>query len=141
MLSIPLDFDISKVLEFKNFFISDERAESPEKEINNSIRKKLFDHEDLSSSTTTTTSNTPGQTSSRKLSNGESILISKIKSSNLEEKSTAQGKISQLPKPEVFVSKMDNVKKDAKLRTLASSSSSATTDDWQDSFEFEVSLI
>lgn len=139
MLSIPLDFDLSKVLELKNFFIADEQNESPKKELNNSIRKKLFDQEDLSSSTsTTTTTNTPGG-SSQKLSNGASILISKIKSGNFDAQNT-HGKISQLPKPEAFVSKTDTIKEDAKLRTLASSSSSATTDDWQDSFEFEVRL-
>lgn len=147
LLTIPMDFDFAKILELKNFYITEESEQttnSPQKELNNSIRKKLFDQnsEDLSSSTATTTANTPSENKNgRKLSNGASILTSKIKSTNMELSSgQKQNKISRLPKPELYVNTvMENVKKEGKLRTLASSSSSATTDDcWKDSVDFDV---
>jgi hypothetical protein len=92
LLTIPIDYDLSKILELKNFYITDEEnLNSPRKELNNSIRKKLFDQnsEDLSSSTTTTITtttavNTPNG-SSRVHTND--ILHSNIKSANFTSRS------------------------------------------------------
>lgn len=149
-----MDYDLSKILELKNFYITEEEStNSPRKELNNSIRKKLFDQnsEDLSSSTTTITTattavNTPnGSSRTAQHTNGASILRSKIKSGTFASGGGGGTRISQLPKPEVFMSVEYNsgsVKKpEAKLRTLASSSSSTTNEDcWRDSFDFDVSL-
>ena len=147
MLSIPITFDLTKVPELKHFWLVEETlnpSESPRKELNNSIRKKLFDQnsEDLSSSTTTTV-NTPCHMASSGSSG--SIIMQKLKSANeqLCAQSGRLNKIAQLPKPEVYNSSEQEAnstkKKELKPRTLASSSSSATTDDcWRDSFDFEV---
>ena len=147
MLSIPITFDLTKVPELKHFWLVEETlnpSESPRKELNNSIRKKLFDQnsEDLSSSTTTTV-NTPCHMASSGSSG--SIIMQKLKSANeqLCAQSGRLNKIAQLPKPEVYNSSEQEanstMKKELKPRTLASSSSSATTDDcWRDSFDFEV---
>lgn len=140
MLSIPIDTDLTKILELKNFFITgeSESACSPKKDLNNSIRKKLFDQnsEDLSSSTATTTTTTPA---GHNMSNGASILRSKIKSGNFSSAQKSQERLSQLPKPQVYSNLMDNqAKKETKMRNLASSSSSTTNEDcWKDSFDFE----
>lgn len=115
----------------------DQLSESPfkskESQLNNSIRKKLFDHNSEDSSTaTTTTTTTPIQ----------SVLLTKLKSADLsalKQQSGEQSKrISQLPKPEIFSSSdTDNLAGSKQPRTLASSSSSNTDDCWNDSFEFD----
>jgi hypothetical protein len=149
LLTIPIDYDLSKILELKNFYITDEEnLNSPRKELNNSIRKKLFDQnsEDLSSSTTTTITtttavNTPNG-SSRVHTNGASILRSKIKSANFA--LGGASRLSQLPKPELYMNMESNTTakkpEQSKLRMLVSSSTSSTTNEdcWRDSFEFDV---
>jgi hypothetical protein len=148
ILQIPTDFDLTKILELKNFFITDgadATSSSPTKELNNSIRKKLFDQnsEDLSTSTTTTTT-TGAADNQRNFTTGAAILMSKIKSANLELTASTQKQqhISQLPKPEMYTDPNSLKKKDhLKLRTLASSSSSATCDDgWLNDFDVNKCL-
>ncbi len=144
ILQIPVDFDISKILELKNFFITDvaesSSVPSPTKELNNSIRKKLFDQNSEEFSTSTTVISTTGTTDNqRNFSTGASILTSKIKSANLEFANSIQKQqnISKLPKPEMFTDPNSLTKKEnLKLRTLASSSSSVTCDDdWLNNYD------
>jgi len=137
-LTIPFDFDLSKIPELNKFLLNDNQINelSPFKkeELNNSIRKKLFDHnsEDSASTVTTTNNKTPVQ---------KSALLTKLKSSDLShlKHSNELKHISQLPKPEIYSSKSNHLKKLQQPRTLAASSSSSnnTDDCWHDSFEFD----
>ena len=129
--------------------------ESPsKKELNNSIRKKLFDQnsEDLSSSTTSTT------TAANHINNNGVPLtnkpINQFKGpfqngfSNINSNNNSNP-IKRLPKPEILSSASDtaslkcgeadaaNSNKVDRVKTLASSSDD---DCWRDSFDFEVFL-
>ncbi len=141
---------MTKIPELKQFLINQNEndTESPsKKELNNSIRKKLFDlnSDDLSSSTTTTTITLnnphPAFGSSRKPFQLDPVP--KFKSSIHHKNS-----INKLPKPNIVsstsesvsVNGVDTVHKTSeqtnKLKTLASSSDS-NDECWRDSFEFD----
>ena len=116
MLSLPVNFELSKIPELKQFFMEFEEncsdIGSPKKEptpLNNSIRKKLFDQfsEDSSAASTTTPVSSLAQP-------------------------------GRLPRPHIFSNEYDT-QKSATQRNLASSSSSTTEDCLNRSFELDVS--
>jgi hypothetical protein len=148
MLSIPLNFDLSKIKELQHFFIDVNDADnvgyspSKEKELNNSIRKKLFDqNSDELSTTATTTTESPkhqqvGSSSSNRNPNSlnkQAILTSINKKQSLK----------QLPKPQIFGTSEDDEKthlvenEKPSLHLSNSLSSSSSSDCFDDSFEFE----
>lgn len=145
----------------KQFLLNDDQISelSPLKkdgQLNNSIRKKLFDQNSEDSSTATVTGN--NGVSLAGTPTIQSALLTKLKSADLSalkqqqqqqhhqhqhqhQQIASAKRIGQLPKPEIY-SSSDNDNQTAsnkkQPRTLASSSSSNTDDCWHDSFEFEV---
>ena len=148
MLTLPMNFDLSKIPELRQFLVdhTEHDTDSPSKkdsQLNNSIRKKLFDHnsDDLSSSTTTTTATNIHLATT----NSNAPQLKSVFQNNSHKKSSAH----KLPKPEIVSSTseattvsgseqpLSSHKKLAKGKTLASSSDS-NDDCWKDSFEFDV---
>ena len=154
-MSIPTDFDLKKIPELKQFLLNDYQVSeiSPLKkdcQLNNSIRKKLFDQnlEDSSTATVNTANSEPNSTTPTV----QSALLTKLKLADLssikhqhqhQQLNIQTKRISELPKPEIY-SSSDNdnqVVSSKQPRTFTSSSSSNTDDHWHDSFEFEVKMF
>lgn len=146
LLSLPISFDLSKISALKPYFndnyCDEQENDSPKKDpqLNNSIRKKLFDHnsDDLSSTTTTTTSAQYESVVSPK--NKKSIDTQMTLSNHKKQHTTVTP--SKLPKPDIMssVSEANDVNKLNKLKNLASTSSS-NDDVFRDSFDYDVSCF
>jgi len=157
MLTFPTNIDLTKIPELKQFLIDhhENDTESPsKKELNNSIRKKLFDlNSDELSSSTTTTANTNSHLAFVSKQKFQLDPVPKFKNSSLNNNNNNnnnnRNSINKLPKPDIMSSASESISVGAntavnavnnmnKLKTLASSSDS--NDDcggWRDSFDFD----
>jgi hypothetical protein len=158
MLTFPTNIDLTKMPELKQFLIGhhENDTESPsKKELNNSIRKKLFDlNTDELSSSTTTTANTNSHLAFVSKQKFQLDPVPKFKNSSLNNNNNNNNRnsINKLPKPDIMSSASESISVGAsgvdtavnavnninKLKTLASSSDS--NDDcggWRDSFDFD----
>lgn len=142
LLSLPISFDLSKISALKPYFnenyCDEHENDSPKKDtqLNNSIRKKLFDHnsDDLSSTTTTSAQYESVVSPKNKKSIDTQMTLSNHKKQNI---TATPGK---LPKPDIMssASEANDVNKLNKLKNLASTSSS-NDDVFRDSFDYDVS--
>ena len=153
VLTLPVNFDLTQVKELRGLFIenthelneaelcSPRKATVAEIELNNSIRKKLFDQnsDDLSSSTTTASSAVQFDTNRASANqkqqpplNRQAIFTSIYNSGSVNRNSSSSS--SRLPKPDLptsFTLSSDRRQADAAVATHFGSSYS------DDSFEFE----
>jgi hypothetical protein len=140
LLSLPISFDLSKISALKPYFnenyCDEHESDSPKKDpqLNNSIRKKLFDHnsDDLSSTTTTSTQYESVVSPKNKKSVETQLTLSKS-----HKKQHTAATPSKLPKPDI-VSSASEANDVNRIKNLASTSSS-NDDVFRDSFDYDVS--
>lgn len=135
--------DLNKIAGLKDYLIDHiyDENDSPHKkhshhQLNNSIRKKLFDQNSDDYSSTTTTHS--AQNNEENYSITSSGHKSKSHHNHHQTIQNTPGNTSRLPRPELPSSSTESIipKQDLnKLKTLATTSSS--NGDWDDSFEFE----
>lgn len=134
VLTLPVNFDLSQIKELRQFFVNNENDQDTEHtspsrvsaSLNNSIRKKLFDPDDLSSTATTTTAMSVAAASGAVNSHHQTILMHPDAAGVAN--TSHLGNISRLPKPD--------------LPLIHGYLPSVSDDDCFDqSFEFEVPLI